>query len=90
MDDRRHVGVADVFGAEFSGDEQGCCRDVDVNVEVDGSGKLKGGRNGGEHWGWVLVEVEEGKVWHWIDVHALKMGFRVVDGRWWWLAAVIC
>ena len=49
MDDRRHVGVADVFGAEFSGDEQGCCRDVDVNVEVDGSGKLKGGINGGEH-----------------------------------------
>ena len=49
MDDRRHVGVADVFGAEFSGDEQGCCRDVDVNVGVDGSGKLKGGINGGEH-----------------------------------------
>lgn len=41
--------MADVFGAELSGDEQGCCRDVDVNVEVDGSGKLKGGINGGEH-----------------------------------------
>ena len=41
--------MADVFGPEFSCDEQGCCRGVYVNVEVDGSGKLKGGINGGEH-----------------------------------------